>query len=513
MTIRSRLLLLLFPSLITFLLLICLFFYFNWSKEIINSFSSNLKSIVVTGAQSINGADIEAIAQHIHDPQTPHQPIYLENRQRLLSLQQKLPITNIFIIQVLPVKEGEMILLDSPNHPENTRYLGSRPEDAYREIMLLDIPKNNREQGAKPGEYDFSENDERQVYLTKEPYVTPIYETRKTHERLISAYAPILNKQGDVVALLGADVGISEIEKKLNRALLLIIIGALTTLGFIAITIFLIAENISRPMRRLNQAALAIAAGDYEANIPPEGPKEITELANTLNTMSECLNEHIIRLKNSSLVRERMHGEYECTLLLQHYMLQKNIEDFNNPNVRLLITSFPENLVKEGVLLTCKSDDEHPLILTFLEAKETGFIGLFTLNQRTGLPIDEDHDSHFIETFFSQDYRSMTFRYATLPPPFVWSFQEHQFVPTTQQKVELHHNDMIFLGNSSLLDVFGSAEKIQVWLGRILRHFANDGLEIIQVMIANELKFLNKKQLFKQNIHIVGLQMNLPERV
>ena len=94
--------------------------------------------------------------------------------------------------------------------------------------------------------------------------------------------------------------------------------------------VFIIADHISKPVRQLNRAALEIAAGDYEANIRVEGPKEIMELAHTLNTMSQCLVEHMSRLKESSLIRERMYGEYECSLLLQYYMLQHVIEDFSH---------------------------------------------------------------------------------------------------------------------------------------------------------------------------------------
>ena len=72
-------------------------------------------------------------------------------------------------------------------------------------------------------------------------------------------------------------------------------------------TVFLIADRISKPVRQLNQAALEIAAGEYETNIDVKGPKEIVELAHTLNTMSECLVEHMSRLRESSLIRK------ECT--------------------------------------------------------------------------------------------------------------------------------------------------------------------------------------------------------
>ena len=60
--------------------------------------------------------------------------------------------------------------------------------------------------------------------------------------------------------------------------------------------------------------------------------------------MSECLLENINRLTDNSLLRERMYGEYECSMLLQHMMLQKNIDDCSSDAVAVTsITFFSES--------------------------------------------------------------------------------------------------------------------------------------------------------------------------
>ena len=164
--------------------------------------------------------------------------------------------------------------------------------------------------------------------------------------------------------------------------------GSFLTLLLVTMAVFLIADKISKPVRQLNQAALEIAAGDYEANIEVEGPKEIVELAQNLNTMSQCLVEHMSRLKESSMIRERMYGEYECALLLQHYMLQKVIDDYtldpafqedkHLPPLRMLLISIPLSPLQKGLLLNI-SHLSAGTSLALLEASEPGFSGLFQL--------------------------------------------------------------------------------------------------------------------------------------
>jgi HAMP domain-containing protein len=490
-------------------MLIAYFFYFNWSQEIIHSFKSRLQSIVVATSQSIYPEDIEWISQHIHDPTLTTQTLYQSYQQRLTSLKQKLSVADMYIVQIEPVHEGEYVLPDAPGHPLNEVYEGHNPHNAYRQVMLLDASDQKQGTSSQPGEYDFSETDERQVYLTKKAFVTPIYETRKTHERFISAYAPILNKQGDVMALLGADVSMKAIDQKLKNAWLILFIGVCITLLFVILTAFLVADRISKPVQQLNQAALGIAAGDYETNIQVKGPREVVELAHTLNTMSECLVEHISRLRESSLIRERMYGEYECALLLQHYMLQKVVEEFTHPAVRLRLISVPLSPLQKGLLLKIERPATADLTLTLFEAHEQGFAGLFHLNQCVHLPKENLKDQAFIECQFLNHYTTLRTRTHHLFSPLVWSIKSQQFIKEDHQEISLHDRDMIFLYNSRVIEQFETEENIEAWLGRVLRHFAEDGLDIIHTMLTNELNFLAKKQQTKRNFQMISIQVRV----
>lgn len=508
MKIRSRLLLLLLPTLAAFLMLIAFFFYFNWSNEILDSFKARLRSIVIATAESINNEDISWIAEHVHDPDLIQTPKYLAIRQKFVELKRKLPVHNLFIVEIDPVKEGEYVLKDE-NNPENQIHQANEQENAYRQVFLLDVSHSDPKKANAPGDFDFSETQEHLIYFTKKAFVTPIYEAKKTHERFMSAYAPILSKRGQVIALLGADESTKIIDQKLSNAVLVIVLGAIGTLILLVITLFIIANLISRPVQALNKAALGIAAGDYESNIRLDGPREIVELANTLNTMSECLVENIDRLKESSLVRERMYGEYECSLLLQHYMLQKVVTEFTNPNVRIRLISSNAAKNQNGLLLQIEQDQE--LHLTLIEAKDVGFAGLYDLNKKASLPIEELRDEYYIDCKLTDHYRKMHCEIHEMAHPLVWSVELNNYIQPKNKEYTLQNHDMVFLFNSGLVELFGTETKVAVWFSKVLRHFAQDGLETIQIMLSNELDFISKKQGLKRNYQIISLQISIPE--
>lgn len=509
MKIRSRLLLLLVPTLAAFLVMVAIFFYFKWSNEILNSFRERLRSIVTATADSTSSQEISWINQHINDPDLSTNPRYVAYKQKISQLMKKLPIHNLFIVKIEPVKEGEYVLKEDGKNGLNLIHQANDTSTAYRQVLLVDPNESPSKLATTPGDFDFSETDEHIIYFTKRALVTPIYEARKTHERFMSAYAPILNDKGEVIALVGADESTKFIDQSLSYAILIIVLGGLGMLILLILTLFLIANLISRPVQALNKAALNIAAGDYESNIKIEGPREIVELANTLNTMSECLVEHIDRLKESSLVRERMYGEYECALLLQHYMLQKTVDEFKHPHLKMRLISAKSAHNQTGILLKVEANED--LHFALVEAKSPGFGGLFDLNQMALLPIDAFQQEHHTDCYFYHHFTRMKSVSHHLSPPLVWSTQSNCFISPTNEEYILNNRDMIFLYNSGLVDLFHSEARVAAWFAKVLRHFAQDGLEAIQTMLSNEIEFIAKKHGLNRNYQIISLQISIPE--
>jgi two-component system, OmpR family, sensor histidine kinase BaeS len=52
-----------------------------------------------------------------------------------------------------------------------------------------------------------------------------------------------------------------------------------------------LARQLSRPLERIGRAAQRLAAGDYQARVPRQGPDEVMSLADSFNQMAESLEE------------------------------------------------------------------------------------------------------------------------------------------------------------------------------------------------------------------------------
>lgn len=72
------------------------------------------------------------------------------------------------------------------------------------------------------------------------------------------------------------------------RAVLWGLLAALVTSAVAAVAV---AWRVVRPLRRIDDAASRIAAGDYAARVPGDGPQEVARLARSFNRMAESLDE------------------------------------------------------------------------------------------------------------------------------------------------------------------------------------------------------------------------------
>lgn len=294
-------------------------------------------------------------------------------------------------------------------------------------------------------------------------------------------------------------------EKNLQSSLIILILGSLCTIGLIVGSLYYIAHRISNPIQKLNNSALAIAAGQYGESISVEGPKEIMELANTLNTMSECLLENINRLKENSLLRERMYGEYECAMLLQHLIFQKNIDDCRSDAVAVKsLTLFSDN--PRGVLLDFpKSHFSNQFIIHFAEAEETGFEGMYQLlTQYRNSKEIQKHSSIQInrESSILHSNGSHT--------PLYWSLEHEKFLLPENGSVALESGDFFFLFNEGFLQFFQNPKSIQDLIAKVFKIFAQDGLETCVTMLQKELTFLAKRKELNDDLHLLCFQILNP---
>lgn len=302
--------------------------------------------------------------------------------------------------------------------------------------------------------------------------------------------------------LLSGELTPALIDVKFRECLALIFGSAgLTVIGMIA-ALYWIANRISRPVQRLNNSALAIAAGQYGESIQVQGPKEIAELANTLNTMSECLHENINRLQENSLRRERMYGEYECSMLLQHLMLQKNIDDCRSDAIAVKpITAFSEK--PKGLLLDFpKGDSSHLFHVHMAEAEEVGLEGMYQLLMRY-----KHSKENKARTFLTLDRLHSTFHWDGPQIPLIWSLSEGRWIEGKGAPIKVESGDFFFLFNQGLTSFYQGPQKIGDLLSKVLKIFAQDGLETTTAMMQKEISFAIRRKDLEDDIHLLCFQI------
>lgn len=337
--------------------------------------------------------------------------------------------------------------------------------------------------------------------VSKNLHITPVY-LSETGEKLMTGFAPIYSPSGHLMGLIGADINVNLIDQKFHESLFFILFSAGVTLVVMIATLFMIGNKISRPIQRLNHSALSLAAGKYGEAIPSDGPKEIKELSNTLNIMSECLLENINRLKENALLRERMYGEYECAMLLQHLMLQKNIDDCRSDAIAVkAITFFSEN--PQGILLKFpKVEKGDRFQIELAEAAEPGFEGMYRL-------LTESKKSKELRSSIAMtlDFSSTVLHAEGAVKPLVWSMAKRKFLDFASPRLHVQPGDLFFLHNRGFSLFYKNGNQMMEHLARVLNVFAQDGLETATSMLQKEISFLMKRKGLKEDIHLLCFQI------
>ena len=105
----------------------------------------------------------------------------------------------------------------------------------------------------------------------------------------LSGYAPIRDKGGNVIAVLGIDMtanDVYDIEREMERRAIFILIFSVVLSAIIGL---IIAGKVASPIKKLVQGTRHIASGDLQYKVEIEGPDEISELADSFNRMGANL--------------------------------------------------------------------------------------------------------------------------------------------------------------------------------------------------------------------------------
>ncbi|MFA5093490.1 MAG: HD domain-containing phosphohydrolase [Candidatus Omnitrophota bacterium] len=114
----------------------------------------------------------------------------------------------------------------------------------------------------------------------------------------LSGYAPIKNKLGITVAVLGIDIDASQVyaiqKSTLLRAGFVLFLGIIFSL----LLAFFISRRISQPINELISGARTIALGNLDYQVKVMGKDEIAQLAQEFNQMAVSLKKANKKLKN-----------------------------------------------------------------------------------------------------------------------------------------------------------------------------------------------------------------------
>lgn len=462
MKIRTRLLLFILPCVLGTIFLVSFFIYHSWYKDIVSCYRAGLEGLVISASESIDPEDQQWLVSNRKSPEFTSSNLYKKYVTILKNIQKKLPIESIYVIHI----------------PENAQ------EKAFKSYIIDSedfVHLQTRTEPATPEELE--------VIKTKEPLVTNVYFAKETEAYFITGYAPITDEKGTFIALVAADINMRVIDEQVKKMQGIIVVLAILSVIIIMIGVAFIANNFSRLVEQLKSSALMIAAGHYGKKIEATGPLEIQELANTLNTMSECMQENVLRIEESSLLREKMIGESEALRLLQSRIVSDFLEEFTHTEFSLYAIDKPGNDTQRIFFFDAMTNTDTRLDLVFTEATKVGFDGIVSL-------LKHDSDLGTLQISLEKqdsDSWQLTTERTEMPAPLIWS-SEKETLFVAKEKEQLQPEDLLIIVNFGLDRAMRHEDSIQKWFTRVFSHFAHEGIDTCMALLNNELSFLSERQ-------------------
>lgn len=106
----------------------------------------------------------------------------------------------------------------------------------------------------------------------------------------ISAYSPVVDRQGETVAVVGMDFSVEHVTDVRQQARRQVFPVLLVSYVLLVVLVMLVSTLIVRPLRRLTSATKRIADGDYDLDLTgitrSRLPDEMSELANSFRIMT-----------------------------------------------------------------------------------------------------------------------------------------------------------------------------------------------------------------------------------
>ena len=119
----------------------------------------------------------------------------------------------------------------------------------------------------------------------------------------ISAYAPVRNKQGEIVAAIGVDYEQSYVDQVQSDIRTTVGIGSIGVFIILVVLVFLISRALTQPIGRLTAAARQVGEGKYDQNI---AHLSATKLRDEIVVLAEVFTSMAAKIyqREQSLIRK-----------------------------------------------------------------------------------------------------------------------------------------------------------------------------------------------------------------
>lgn len=148
----------------------------------------------------------------------------------------------------------------------------------------------------------------------------------------VTAWAPVLNSNGELAAMVEADYYLDEVENVVNNyqlSVAAIILGGL--LVILGIMLFMVRCLVSKPLNILTNVVGSYQNGEYSKELLPlKTNDEIQTLSESFSDMMDRIENYIINIKKVTTEKERISAELNVATQIQADMLPRIFPPFPN---------------------------------------------------------------------------------------------------------------------------------------------------------------------------------------
>jgi len=151
------------------------------------------------------------------------------------------------------------------------------------------------------------------------PIATEIYEDSGV--QWFSAFHPLHDRQGRVIAVLGADMRASDLQVEAQEWLESTLVSGFAAAALAVLLSFFLARNVTRPLKLMAESTSEIAAGNLDICLNIQSHDEVGELASSFNRMVDRLSIAAgdrARLQLELLEKQKMEQELTLAAEIQH---------------------------------------------------------------------------------------------------------------------------------------------------------------------------------------------------